>query len=350
MPEDLSKKYEAIHIANRVKLQKRVKKAYLKAIDKIFPLVGSIKLKDKNFNLNNYPVLKRKVKEALKEFHDEVELILVNGIKSDWELSLEKNVSLMSKAYDAKNISDAVKKIIFDPREKALESFLNIKESGLGLSDMVWKYTNQFQSEIEQGIYAGLSEGKSAAKMATEQKQYLQEPEKLFRRVRDADGKLVLSKAAKAFKPGQGVYRSSFKNAFRFTRTITNTAYRTADYDRWNAIPFVLGIDVKLSNNHPRFDICDKLVGQYPSTYKHTGFHTQCLCYAVPKLASPEDYDKYEDAILSGNASDYEFKGSVNDIPQGAKTWYKTNKATIDKYKSQPYFLRDNKKFFLKHL
>lgn len=46
--------------------------------------------------------------------------------------------------------------------------------------------------------------------------------ERLYRRVRGADGKLHLSKAAKAYHPSQGVYRSSYKNAMRLTRTECN--------------------------------------------------------------------------------------------------------------------------------
>ena len=43
----------------------------------------------------------------------------------------------------------------------------------------------------------------------------------------------------------------------------------TADYERWQQLDFVVGIEIKLSNNHtlngmPFTDICDKLKGRYP--------------------------------------------------------------------------------------
>lgn len=346
MKSNISKQFEARHIRNISRLSKRLQKAYYNAIDKILKQSGTLSLKNGVFKLSNHPVLKKRIDETLAEFRKEVEVILVNGIKSEWELSIEKNAGIISKALAGKKLSEAVNKIIFDPHTKALESFINIKKNGLGLSDRVWNYSNQFQSEIEQGIFTGLSEGKSAVVMAREQKQYLKEPDNLFRRVRNAEGKLVLSSNAKKFNPGKGVYRSSFKNALRFTRDVTNRSYRAADYERWNSTPFVIGIEIKLSNNHPKFDICDRLVGAYPSSYKHTGFHTQCMCYAVPKLASPEQFDKYEDAVLNGNADNFEFTGVVNEIPENAKTWYAENKERIRKYKSVPYFLADNKKLF----
>ena len=69
--------------------------------------------------------------------------------------------------------------------------------------------------------------------------------------MKGADGKLALSKNAKAFHPGQGVYRSSYKNAMRLTRTETNAAYRLADQDRWQRMDFVVGMRVHKSKNHP---------------------------------------------------------------------------------------------------
>jgi hypothetical protein len=80
---------------------------------------------------------------------------------------------------------------------------------------------------------SGLRDGTPAIETAQELKQYLKYPDRLFRRVRDKHGALHLSKAAAAFNPGRGVYRSSFKNARRLTATETNMAYRTADHERY---------------------------------------------------------------------------------------------------------------------
>jgi hypothetical protein len=69
--------------------------------------------------------------------------------------------------------------------------------------------------------------------------------------VKGADGKLDLSKNAKAFHPGKGAYRSSYKNAMRLTRTETNASYRLADQDQWQRMDFVVSMRVHKSNNHP---------------------------------------------------------------------------------------------------
>ena len=114
-----------------------------------------------------------------------------------------------------------------------MNAFIKRVDNGLSLSDKVWKYTDRFKNEIELGIDCGLRDGLSAPEIARNLKMYLQYPDKLFRRVRTQHGILKLSKTAAAFHPGQGVYRSSYKNARRLAATETNIAYRTADFERW---------------------------------------------------------------------------------------------------------------------
>lgn len=343
MAGKITKKYEARHLANINKAQKRVKDAYEKTIDKIFKQAGAMSFSGGTFNIDNYPVIKVALDAAMKEFHDELTFVVTNAIKDEWELSGDKHAEIISANYKGRHFSDTVNRIIYDKHEAALEAFLNQKIKGLNLSDRVWRYTNQFQSEIEQGLYAGLSEGMSAASMATLQKQYLQQPNKLFRRVRDAKGNLVLSKNAKAYKPGRGIYRSSYKNAFRMTRNQNNFAYRTADHERWKSTPFILGIEIRLSNNHPHYDMCDRLVGKYPATFKFRGFHISCICFPVPILADDEEFDAYENAVLAGTDHEFEFNNKVSEIPADAKAWVKSNEKQIAGWKNPPLFMQDNK-------
>lgn len=339
-----SRKYETKHLNNIRKAQKRVQSYYYKAIDKIMGKAGNLKLKGETFRISSYPTLKNYMDEVLGVFRTELTIELHNAIRDEWLLSNEKNDRIFQAQYT--NIIDEVRVLAFDPNLKALEAFENRRKGGLNLSDRVWNYTNQFRNEIEQGLYAGISEGRSAASMAREQKQYLKEPDKLFRRVRDAKGKLVLSKAAKEYHPGQGVYRSSYKNALRLTRNEINTAYRTADHERWSNTPWVIGIEVKLSQNHKeekcKYHICESLVGIYPKDYKHTGFHTNCLCYSVAIQASKEEFDKYQDAVLSGTEKGFKFSGVVQDVPDGAKDWVIQNSERIQGWKNLPVFMKDN--------
>jgi hypothetical protein len=342
MPDHINKKFEAKHLANIRKNQKKVKAIYQKTIDKVYKDMPPLKMKSGNFRISDYPEFNKKLDKVLFEFSENVNVTLLNGIKEEWELSIEKNAEVIHKTYKGKVFPDAVERIIYDPRTDALEQFTKRKTAGLGLSDRVWKYTNQFQIEIEQNLFTGVSEGKSAASMARNQVQYLDQPDKLFRRVRDAKGNLKLSKAARAYKPGQGVYRSSYKNAMRLTRTVVNDSYRESDMVRYQTIPFILGYQVNLSNNHPRTDICDDLKGTYPKTFIWRKWHIQCLCHCTSKLASPEDYDKYEQALLNGTAGNYRFKGVVKEVPDNFKTYVEKSKGSMDKWKRKPDWVLEN--------
>lgn len=197
----------------------------------------------------------------------------------------------------------------------------------------------------------GIRSGKSAAEMSRDERQYLRYPDKLFRRVRDEHGNLRLSKAAKAFHPGQGVYRSSYKNALRLTATETNIAYRTADFLRVQDLDFVVGIEVRLSNNHtlngrPFFDICDELAGKYPKDFKFTGWHPFCRCHSIKILKTEEEFFADEQRLLAGEELGGESLNRVGDVPPQFKEWVRDNRERITKARAkgtEAYFLRDNK-------
>lgn len=342
MPNDINKRHEAKHLSNINATEDRIKNLFEDTIDSIFKKSGAIRPKADVFSITNYPVLNTAVEAYLKQFHDSMVVEVENGIKDDWELSRLKHIDIVSRTYQGKELSDTVKRIVYDKHESALKQFIEARANGLNLSDRVWNYTNQFRSEIEQGLYTGISQGMSAVRMAQEQKKYLCEPDKLFRRVRDAGGKLKFSKAAQAYKPGRGVYRSSFKNALRMTRNQNNFAYRTADVLRWQATPFVLGYEVKLSNSHPKYDMCDRLAGKYPVSFMFKAWHISCICYSVPMLASPEEFDKYEDAVLNGTEAEHMFSNRVTDVPEGYKAWMLENREKIENGSLKPFWIYDN--------
>jgi hypothetical protein len=166
--------------------------------------------------------------------------------------------------------------------------------------------------------------------------------------VRDEKGVLRLSKAAKAYHPGRGVYRSSYRNALRLSATENNIAYRTADHTRWQQLPFVVGIEIKLSNNHtlngqPFHDICDELIGIYPKGFKFTGWHPFCRCIALTKLCSQDEMDKYANAIADGeDVTNWKFKGEVKKLPHCFTAWLDDNEERVKTTTSVPYFIKDN--------
>ena len=234
----------------------------------------------------------------------------------------------------------------FEPNLKALESFQSRKKGGLGLSERIWQNNQRFKQEMEMALDIGLGEGLSAQKLSQNVRGFLKEPEKLFRRVRNKFGQLTLSKKAKAYHPGQGVYRSSYKNAARLTRTEINMAYREADYQRFQQLDFVVGYEVKRSKNPYNCPICGPLAGKYPKTFKFRGWHPNCKCFIISILATPEEVNEMVvDKLIEGKSpKPFSSVNQVKELPQGFYDWInnEANKKRLLTSASQPFFIRDN--------
>lgn len=304
------------------------------------------------FSFSDYPSTRRKIEKLLSDLQSGLETIIVNGIRSEWTLANNKNDELAKQVFgdSVGKLTKEQERRYFSTNGSARDAFIKRKTDGLGLSDRVWKYTNQFKDEIELGLDLGIRSGRSADELSRDLRSYLQHPDKLFRRVRDEHGQLVLSQRAKAYHPGRGVYRSSYKNARRLAATETNIAYMTADYERWQQLDFVVGIEIKLSNNHtlngvPFTDICDKLKGRYPKDFKFTGWHPLCRCHVVTILKTEGELAADARRILAGQEPAGDSANRVTGVPEGFKDWVDSNAGRIAMAASRgtlPYFIRDN--------
>ena len=283
---------------------------------------------DKPFTFDDYPLTKKRSDKLIKDLQKQILSTVSASVAYAWDLAEKKNDELVKSVLGGQAVPHR--------RVEGVKSFTARREQGLNLSDRVWKYTDQFKEELEMSLDLGLRDGLDAPAMSRAVREYLAEPNKLFRRVRDVHGHLHLSSRAKAYHPGQGVYRSSYKNALRLTATETNIAYRTADYERIQELDFVRGIEVCLSNNHtlngkPFHCICDDFAGRYPKGFKFVGWHPLCRCYVK--------------TILSDDPFTPEDTPEVTEIPQGLKDWVANNGDRIDRAFDQgrpAYWLRDN--------
>lgn len=304
---------------------------------------------DKPFSFDDYPGVKSVMQGVTKQLADRMITVIETGSKKQWLFACEKNDGFIASIMDTSKLSKARLKKMQDRNLEALQTFQGRKVEGMNLSQRVWKYVGQYKAQLESALDVGLGEGRNAAQLSRDVRENLKEPNRLFRRVRDKRGNLVLSKAAKAFHPGQGVYRSSYKNAMRLTRSEINMAYRESDFLRWQSLDFVVGFEIRRSNHEPLFkcDICEKLVGRYPKTFKFKGWHPQCMCYAVPILMDEETFDENElgdlKAALHGTQyKKLEAKNLVTDVPDGFKQWVKDHEEAQKKWASTPYFIKDN--------
>lgn len=357
-------KYDKAHLVNLQGYQRKIDKLYQSMLREAALLGASVgKIKgDTLFSFADYPTISKRAERLFSTLKEGVYSVIVNGIDAEWTLANNKNNELAQRVFgdNVGKLSQAQYRRYFSTNDTAREAFIDRKEQGLNLSDRVWKYTDQFKTEIELGLDFGIRNGQSAADLARDLQQYLQQPDRLFRRVRDEHGNLKLSKAAQAYHSGQGVYRSSYKNARRLAATETNIAYRTADYERWQQLDFVVGIEIKLSNNHtttnsrgqivPLTDICDELAGRYPKDFKFTGWHPHCRCHALAILKTEKEMEEDTRRILDGEAINGESVNKVDDVPQAFKDWLKDNAERSERTYSKPYFITDNEKYIPKRL
>ncbi|GHV71866.1 hypothetical protein FACS189420_8220 [Bacteroidia bacterium] len=315
---------------------------------------------DKPFKFDDYPKTKEKVQSIINGLASNMTSVISNGSRKQWLFACQKNDEFIESIIDTSKVKKKTLEKMQDRNLDAFKSFQERKVNGMDLSQRVWKYVGQYKDQMELGLDVGLGDGRSAQQLSKDLRQNLQDPDRLFRRVRDKRGNLQLSKSAKAFHPGQGVYRSSYKNAMRLTRSEINMAYREADWERWQQLDFVVGFEIHVSERHAewlekvwnkahpgKLEICDKMAGKYPKWFKFKGWHPQCMCYVTPIL---NDYDEFREnrvsrfkAALNGDEyKKYASKNAITDVPQGFKDWVAENEANQNGWSSTPYFIKDN--------
>ena len=275
---------------------------------------------------NNVWIRNQRIESAVDRELLNLESMLYANIsafqKDGWERAERKNDDFISQFIKGMSISSATKDGMFTHSLSAFEALKNdIDANGFKLSDRIWNITQQTKSQLEFYLDSGVVAGRNSNGISSDIRQILQNPQKRFRRIRNEKGELVLSQPMKDYHPGQGVYRSAYKNALRTSATTTNTAYRSADYERWSKQDFILGIEIQRSaNNRGPCKICDAMIGKYPKTFKFTGFHPFCICFATPITMEPEDFADFllNDTVPQGQ--------TITDIPQATKDFVSENK------------------------
>lgn len=325
----------------------QVRILFARAVNDILALTTSVPhLEDGEvFSYSDNKKIAQKVTERLRNLHSVVYAAIKKDIELEWDEANKICDALAATCFGKEILLDKRFAGWFERNTEAMDAFINRSEAGLNLSDRIWQPVKQLRSEMELAMTVAIGDGDSAAQISRYVRQYLNNPDKLFRRVRDMEGNLKLSKAARAYHPGQGVYRSSAKNAMRVARSETNMAYRRADNIRWQQMDFVLGQEIHLSRSHPVPDICDTLKGRYPKNFVFEGWHPQCFCYVTPVLLSEKQMSEMLQAKMEGKEYDVSDK-TISTMPENFKSWTIDNKERIERAKERgtlPYFIKNNK-------
>ena len=272
--------------------------------------------------------------KELANFSNQLDQIIKDGITKEWAFANSKHDKLLREGLTKYKNLEALEAF----KSRTFPSFGGVRG---GISDRVWDIAKKAQTELELALSVSLQEGKSAAQLSREVRNLLNNPTALFRRVRDQYGNLVLSKNAQNYHPGQGVYRSAYKNALRLTSNEINVAYKSADWLRIQQNPDIVGFEVRLSPQHKVYDMCDELKGKYPKTFHFHGWHVGCKCHIITLLKTDEEIIKElkaDETLPPESSSNY-----VAEVPNNYKQWVADNKDRFKNWKTKPYFIEANK-------
>ena len=346
------RKYDLKHNKNLEQYAYQVKKAYLSAIKEISNVSYKLNLNEnKEFFFKNHKKVNEKVNAILKQLHSNVYGTTASGVFLEWDLAVEKNNILAQYVFgdNIDKVPAQLKLKYLTNNADARRAFSKRKINGLNLSDRIWDNTKQFKQELELSLELGLGKGKSADQLSKSVRRYLNEPEKLYRRVRDKNGVLRLSKAAKAYKPGQGKYRSSYKNAQRLTRNENNFSYENSQFEKRQQQDFIVGIEIKVSPGHNPSDdrggiSCSSLQGKYPKNFDFSSkWHVNCKCTSFNILKTRAELDSDVDRILAGKEPNTVSKNEINKKPKVYTGYLKDNSKKFKNWKSKPRTFEVNK-------
>lgn len=364
--------------------------AYAKRLDKLYDdfvtrLIATLPLSEDEvwqkladnplFLFDDLPYLKARLQHIFDDYVNKQVLCYKAGITDGVALAFSQDKINLGKYTILQD--EAIKAA----RNAAVASFIANRMSrkeGLSLSDKVWNYSQLGKSEVEMGISNvikdGLKSGTSAEELGRKVRQYLNNPTMMYRRywvnvatagggkkkvarwyrrhIDEKTGKVTF-KDEPLERVGTGVYRSARMNGYRLMRTEINMSYHKANASRWANEPFVYGIKVWKSPQHPRPDICDDLEGYYPANFCFTGWHPACMCASAPlTLYGDEKRDFYRRLMKGEDMSNFH---SVHEITE-ANMNPKWKQYIQDQHDSilragergkLAYHLRDNQQYWI---
>lgn len=296
---------------------------------------------DRPFMWSDYPQTRKRIRDLQERFVEDIGAVIYSGTSEEWKNSNEVQDLLANKVLQTYGATIGKKnyEILYQPNNDALKAFQQRKDKGFTISDKLWNQSTLYKQELEEAISCAIQKGTSAIILSKQISKYLLDFPQLQK-----DYKERFGKASRAM---DCEYRS-----IRLVASEINMAYRQAENLRWQQMDFVVGYEIKLSNNHtcngkPFQDICDILAGKYPKDFQWTGWHPLCRCYKIPILKTEEEFWEWDGRNEATTASVNE----VKDVPDAFKKWVLDNQeriSTAKKRNTLPYFLRDNKSVYQK--
>lgn len=178
-------------------------------------------------------------------------------------------------------------------------------------STRLWALENKARQRFDATMIDSIASGKSADLVAADIEKFLAAgadcPRWTYERLYPAPG--TIPKGERPTKTKDGLISGSpcadasksdtiSYNALRLARTEIAWASAEASRISWAESPFITGVNVVLSNTHPKSDICDQVVANNPhplgaalspSGASHVPIHPNCLCVETADQPSLDD-------------------------------------------------------------
>ena len=278
---------------------------------------------DKPFMWSDYPQTRKRIRDLQERFVEDIGAVIYSGTSEEWKNSNEVQDLLANKVLQTYGATIGKEKyeILYQPNNDALKAFQQRKDKGFTISDKLWNQSTLYKQELEEAISCAIQKGTSAIILSKQISKYLLDFPQLQK-----DYKERFGKASRAM---DCEYRS-----IRLVASEINMAYRQAENLRWQQMDFVVGYEIKLSNNHT----CN---GKPFQDFQWTSWHPLCRCYKIPILKTEEEFWEWDGRNEATTASVNE----VKDVPDAFKKWINENIQRAKSWDSAPYFIRDNDKY-----
>lgn len=307
-------------------LNKRLNK-YVSMVQEIYDtlameashIAASVDYEDGVFRFSDFPETKKQIDDVMSFFFHDLHTLVYSGTTREWEESNIAQDLLANKVLKAYRADRGELTKYYLPNEEALKAFQQRRINGLNLSQKLWQHSNDAKRAVEGAISAGIEKGVSAVALSKRVSRYLRDWDTLQKDYKEKFGSATTIQNCE--------YRS-----IRLVRSEINMSYRTAEQLRWQQMDFIKGYEIKTSGAHPKEDICDELKGVYPKSFHWTGWHPNCMCYAIPIVMSEDEY-------WSGNGEE------IAELPNGFINWVYDNQERIETWREHgttPYFISDN--------
>lgn len=284
---------------------------------------------EKPFAFSDYPETRHAVTRMKQTFVNNMSSIIYNGVSQEWrESNLYQDMLAEDFIRETNVVIDGQKRShYYETDNGALKAFRRRQDKGLKLSTNIWNQAKDMQTELEATLSCAIEKGMDAVTLSKRVSKYLEDYDKIKKDYKELYGKAV------------DIHDCEYRS-MRLARSEINMAYRSAENARWQDMDFVIGMEIKTSNNHPDADVCNELAGKYPKDFDWVGWHPNCRCFKIPILKKPsEAFDEDGESKPSPD--------EVKDMPDNFKKWVKSNERRIlaaRDHGTEPYFIRDNRR------